>query len=170
MSQQTKENEICIEMLMQRGYSIEENTDEIIIAFNSKGKKILCFFVKSPKFTTAYLTAYITIMNEKEISHSIIVYKEGVTPATKKTIDQLEEKHIELFAEEDLQYNITKHVLQPKFHCLTPQQSNAFKKQYGTKFATMKYDDPIARFYDYQKGSVIRITRKNGYITHSIVK
>jgi DNA-directed RNA polymerase subunit H (RpoH/RPB5) len=34
----------------------------------------------------------------------------------------------------------------------------------------MRKDDPIVKFYDYQKGDLIKIIRKNGYITYRIVK
>ena len=112
-------------------------------------------------------------MNELEIFHSIIIYKDGVTSFTKKTIDQSLEMYFELFSVDDLQYNITKHELQPKFERLPEKEAIDFKKQFGLKFGIMKSDDPIALFYDYKKGDVIRITRnssKTPYITYRIVK
>jgi DNA-directed RNA polymerase subunit H (RpoH/RPB5) len=77
---------------------------------------------------------------------------------------------IELFAEEDLQFNITKHRLQPKFEKLKDSEAVDFKKNFGIKFGILRLDRPIARFYNYQKGDVIRITRNDGYINYRIVK
>ena len=62
-------------------------------------------------------------MDDLQIFHAIIVYKESITAFTKKAIEQSLEMTFELFAIEDLQYNITKHVLQPKFECLTEEES-----------------------------------------------
>ena len=45
-----------------------------------------------------------------------------------------------------------------------------FKKNFGIKFGILRLDRPISRFYDYQKGDVIRITRNDGYINYRIVK
>jgi len=109
-------------------------------------------------------------MDEMQIFHSIILYKESITAFTKKAIEQSLEMTFELFAIEDLQFNITKHVLQPKFECLTTEESTNFKKQYGIRFPTLRKDDPISRFYGYSKGDVIKITRPNKYISYSIVK
>ena len=77
---------------------------------------------------------------------------------------------VELFALEDLQYNITKHRLQPKFECLSDKDADDFKKKYGVKFGTLRLDRPIACFYDYKRGDVIRIIRSDGYISYRIVR
>ena len=66
----------------------------------------------------------------------------------------------ELFSIDDLQYNITKHVLQPKFERLSEKEAQDFKKSYGIKFPVLRKDDPISRFYNYKRGDVIRVKRK----------
>jgi len=38
------------------------------------------------------------------------------------------------------------------------------------KYGTLRLDRPIARFYDYKRGDVIRIKRSDGYINYRIVK
>jgi DNA-directed RNA polymerase I, II, and III subunit RPABC1 len=166
-------HEVCLEMLEQRDYSIIEDEPDRIIALKPDNKQMIVFFSESPKFNVKNIQVYISVMNELEIFHSIIIYKDGVTSFTKKTIDQSLEMYFELFSVEDLQYNITKHVLQPKFERLPEKEAANFKKQFGLKFGIMKSDDPIALFYDYKKGDVIRITRnssKTPYITYRIVK
>jgi len=111
-----------------------------------------------------------SIMSERNVEHSIVIYKDKVTPATKSTLEQTEDMKIELFAEEDLQINITKHRLQPIFEKLKDEEAMEFKKKYGLKFGILRVDRPIARFYDYVRGDVIRITRPDGYINYRIVK
>ena len=109
-------------------------------------------------------------MNELEVIHSLVIYRDSITPATKSTLSQTTDIIIELFAEEDLQYNITKHYLQPKFERLSDEEADEFKKKYGVKFGTLRLDRPISCFYNYQKGDIIRIIRKDGYISYRIVK
>jgi DNA-directed RNA polymerase I, II, and III subunit RPABC1 len=161
---------ICLEMLKQRNYDIIDYEDDKIVALKPDGHQMIVFFSDSQKFNVKNIQVYISLMNELEIFHSIIVYKEGVTSFTKKAIEQSMEMKFELFAEEDLQYNITKHRFQPIFERLTEEEANEFKKKYGLNFAIMRKEDPIAKFYNYQRGDIIKITRKNGYVTYRIVK
>ena len=170
-----KAHQVCLEMLEQREYSIIEDEPDRIIALKPNNKQMIVFFSDTPKFNVKNIQVYISIMNDLEIFHAIIIYQDGVTSFTKKTIDQSLEMYFELFAVEDLQYNITKHSLQPTFERLPPKDATQFKKDFGLKFGTMKSDDPISLFYDYTKGDVIRISRqskhsKTPYITYRIVK
>ena len=99
---------ICLEMLNQRNYDIIDNEDDKIVALKPDGHQMIVFFSDSPKFNVKNIQVYINSMNELERYHAIIVYKEGVTSFTKKAIEQSMEMKFELFAEDDLQYNITK--------------------------------------------------------------
>ncbi len=70
--------------------------------------------------------------------------------------------------------NITKYHLQPLFNKLLDEEAKDFKKKYikckienGKKiilqsFPSMSKSDPIARFFKYQSGDVIKITNKDG--------
>jgi DNA-directed RNA polymerase subunit H (RpoH/RPB5) len=160
--------EIVLEMLEQRGYTIVDT--ENIMALKPDGSQIIVFFNESPSFDTKSMKEVLSVMNEAGVVHSIVVYKDKVTPATKSTLEQCDDMKIELFAEEDMQINITKHRLQPIFEKLKDDEAIEFKKSFGLKFGTLKIDRPIARFYDYSKGDVIRITRYDGYINYRIVK
>jgi DNA-directed RNA polymerase subunit H (RpoH/RPB5) len=169
---QEKAYDICLEILEQREYNIiDKDKDELrIIALKSDGNQIIVLFNAAPKFDIKSLKETITMMNEIDVRHAIVVHREGVTSQTRSTLDQSKELYIELFLEEDLQYNITKHRLQPKFEKLDDSSAEDFKKKYGMKFGTLRLDKPISRFYDYQRGDVIRITRNDGYINFRIVK
>ena len=158
----------CLEMLIQRGYTIVD--DENMTALKPDGNQVIVFFNESPSFDTKSMKEIFSVMTETCVEHSIVVYKDKVTPATKSTLEQSEDMKIELFAEEDLQFNITKHRLQPIFQKLKEEDAVEFKKNFGIKFGTLRIDRPIARFYDYARGDVIRITRSDGYISYRIVK
>lgn len=160
----------CLEMLEQRNYEILDPEDDRITALKPDGTQVIVFLSDSTKFNVKNIQMYITIMDELQIFHTIIIYKDSITAFTKKAIEQSLEMTFELFAVEDLQYNITKHVLQPKFECLSTDEGTQFKKKFGTRFATIRKDDAISRFYGYNKGDVIKITRPNNYISYSIVK
>jgi DNA-directed RNA polymerase I, II, and III subunit RPABC1 len=164
------------EMLIQRGYVITEETEEGIVG--EKDDKIIClFFTACPKFNTEIAQMYMNMMHKMDIKHGIIVYKNSVTSSAKKIIENLSDislstensLKIELFSEEELTINITKHVLQPTFERLSEDKAKEFKKKYGIKFAILLKSDPISKFYGYEIGDVIKITRK-GYVTWRIVR
>ena len=131
------------------------------------------FLTNTSKFNVDSIQEYILMMRKMELSHSVIVYKDNVTPVAKKIIDDTKDFKIELFKVNEMQYNITKHYLVPKHevHCKkgTPQCSE-FKKKYSDNFPVILRNDPISRFYDYEKGDVIKITDHDGYVSFRIVK
>jgi DNA-directed RNA polymerase subunit H (RpoH/RPB5) len=163
----------CLEMLQQRKYKITEQEDPTrIFATKPDGKPMIVFFTDVHKFNVKNVQVCIADMNDMNIFHSIIVYKDSVTSFTRKAITKSIEMKLELFAEEDLMYNITKHRLQPIFEKLPAEEVKAFKKKFGVKFGAMRSDDPISRFYDYKRGDVIRVTRGgiNKFITYRVVR
>jgi len=162
---------IAIEMIQQRDYTDIDLQEDRVIATKPDGKKMIIFLSTIPKFNVKSMSEYISITNEIGIKHLLIIYKDGVTSSTKKAIEQLQDDiYVELFAEENLQFNITKHRLQPVFQKLDDRDNKVFKVKYGVKFPIMKSDDPIACFYNYKKGDIIRIIRKSGIIDYRIVK
>jgi hypothetical protein len=112
------------EMLEQRKYNIIDT--ENIMALKPDGSQIIVFFNESPSFDTKSMKEVLSVMNESCVVHSIVVYKDKVTPATKSTLEQCDDMKIELFAEEDLQINITKHRLQPVFEKLKDEEAVEF--------------------------------------------
>lgn len=169
---QERAYQTCLEMLKQREYEIIDQDEDAmrVTALKPDGTQMCVFFNTAPKFDTKSMKEIISMMHEMEIDHALVVYTDSITPPTKSTLAQSTEMRIELFAEEDLQYNITKHCLQPIFERLPEAEAEEFKKKFGVKFGTLRIDRPIARFYDYQRGDVIRIKRQGGYITYRIVK
>ena len=168
-----KAYEICIEMILQRNYEIIDKDDERILAKKPDGNLMCIFLTNSSKFNVDSIQEYILMMRKMNLWHSIIVYKDNVTPVAKKIISDTKDFKIELFQEEELQYNITKHYLVPNHSIYGKKDSNEsieFKKKYSDNFPVILKSDPVARFYAYEKGDIIKITRSNGYVTFRIVK
>lgn len=168
-----KAYEICIEMIIQRNYEIIDKDDERILAKKPDGNLMCIFLTNSSKFNVDSIQEYILMMRKMNLWHSIIVYKDNVTPVAKKIISDTKDFKIELFQEEELQYNITKHYLVPSHSIYGKKDSKEsieFKKKYSDNFPVILKSDPVSRFYAYEKGDVIKITRSNGYVTFRIVK
>lgn len=169
MNSVSKAYDVCMEMFIQRGYDVVEQDEERILAIKEDGAQICAFIPKiMGKFNVDCIQQYISILKKMDIYHCVIVYKDSATPIAKKVVEDSCEILIELFNEEEMQYNITKHKLVP-LHKLKFRK-NSKECAAFSKYPVILKSDPISRFYAFQKGDVVEITRPNGYITHRIVK
>jgi len=165
-----KAYEVCLEMFIQRGYKILEKDDERILALKDDNTQICAFLsVLNSKFNVDKIQECIALMKQMDVYHGIIVYKDTVTPIAKKVVEESKEILIELFNEEELQYNITKHYLVPKHEILYKKDSTEAKEFKKNKYPIISKKDPVSRFYGYNIGDVIMVTRKNGQIMYRIV-
>ena len=164
-----KAYDVCMEMFLQRGYDIIEQDEERILAIKEDGLQICAFIPKlMTKFNVECIQQYISMLKKMDIYHCVIIYKDSATPIAKKVVEDSCEILIELFNEEEMQYNLTKHNLVP-LHKLKYKKNNKESSKFN-KYPVILKTDPVARFYGFQKGDVIEITRSNGYITYRIVK
>lgn len=165
--------QVCIELFEERGYNIIEKDEEQILALKKDGKQICAFISNTPKFNVEKIQEYITLMKQIDVFHALIIYKDSATPVAKKIIEESNDILIELFQEDELRYNITKHYLVPKHELVYEKgtkELKQFKEKYSDKFPIILKTDPISRFYGYNKGDIIKITRKGGNIMYRIVK
>ena len=168
-----KAYEICLEMFEQRGYKIIEKDSEQILATKKNGKQVCAFMSNVPKFNIERIHEFISIMKQMDINHSIIIYRDNATPVAKKVIEESVDFTIELFQEDDLQCNITKHYLVPKHelaYIKGTKGAREFKEKYSDKFPIILKNDPVSRFYGFNKGDIIKVTRKDGIVMFRIVK
>jgi DNA-directed RNA polymerase subunit H (RpoH/RPB5) len=169
--------QILTEMVSQREYKISEQDEKKIIAFNKKGKCVVVFLEPVSKFSVDRFKEYIGKMEvlndklEKRIyKHGIIVYTDTITPMGKKMITESDCIKFELFFIDELQYNITSHRLVPRHIKLKDKEAKEFKNKFGLKHPCILKSDPISKFYNYNRGDVIKIMRPSGFITYRIVK
>ena len=170
MSEESMHKIICLEMLKQREYDILESDTEKIIGKNSKDEKICVILSVIPKFNVERIEQCISFVNELEIKHAICIYSDNITSVAKTMIEKMVDMKIELFNVEELQFNITKHRLVPEHVKISSEEVSIIKKEVGLKFASLLKADPITRFYGYEKGDIIKISRKNGVVTYRIVR
>ena len=160
----------CVEMLEQRGFTIDEENEEMIIGIRDTDYDVVVFFDLSQKLDTDKVKFFIAKMKELDLKNCIIVYKESVTSPARKVIEELQEYKIEIFKETELRYNITKHRLVPKHIAMTKAEGIKFKTQYGVKIPVLMKTDAVSKFYNFQKGDIIKIERTDRTVSFRIVK
>jgi DNA-directed RNA polymerase I, II, and III subunit RPABC1 len=110
------------------------------------------------------------MMNIMNINHGIIIYSDTITPMAKKIIEDPINIVLEMFVLDELQFNITKHILVPEHILLTDKQGFDIKKKLGSRLPVLLSSDPVSRFYKFKRGNIIKVIRRNGYIAYRIVR
>lgn len=100
-----------------------------------------------------------------EGNHHSGIYVTGA-PVTTSALKQVQNLPItiEVFAEQDLLVNITKHELVPKHILLSPAEKKALLERYRlreTQLPRIRSDDPVAKYLALVKGQVVKIIRKS---------
>lgn len=175
MSLEKQALKVLAEMIADREYKLEYVDEDFtndrpycVKGVNPK-HTILCFLCEDDKLNIQGIKDRISIMNKEDADKCIIVYKNNVTSSAKKSIETLEYE-FELFSVNELQLNITKHRLVPKHEKVTPQEKQELDKNYKGKLPIILSSDAISRYYAFQKGEYVRITRKDGSILYRVVK
>lgn len=167
--ERAKAIQTVIEMITQRGYDIiSDEEDKIVARLNNTN---ICVFTDIiGKFNVERVKEYTSLLHKLKLYRCIIIYNNTITPTAKKLLLTPSEYQIELFNENELQYNLTKHRLVPNHIRLEGDESKEFKIKYGVKFPMISRNDPVSRFYNFKHGDIIKIVYKNGNIAYRIVK
>jgi DNA-directed RNA polymerase I, II, and III subunit RPABC1 len=177
------------EMLDSRGYEITQELQDDEVKSLVASKKIVnnCSHTvpdinvifatdymggEEVKFNIKIVNSYIAYINARKLKHVLIIHQGKITSRVKDTISNyqiLKKIKIEVFTQNELKFNITKHRLVPKHEVMTKEESKEFKLKYGNKFNSILVTDPVSRFYGYEKGDIVKIYRNSGIIIYRIV-
>lgn len=143
-------------------FQIKVNND-IKIIYHMKNK-----FIKNDlkKFLS-------TIEKDEDYKHIIFIFKEKINNNNEKNIqDLLEGVTYEMFSIKNLLFNITKHAYVPKHELLSTNEAADIMKTYSIKnksqFPIILKSDPVARYYDFKPGQLIKIYRSSTATGESI--
>ena len=110
-----------------------------------------------------------------QADHLMIVYIEDITPFAKKELLTLE-MQVEQFKLNALQFNVTRHVLQPKFTALTSKEKDTLLELNNIALKNLPRflaSDPVVRYYNWKRGTVVKIdthaVQGHAYNNHRVV-
>lgn len=124
---------------------------------------ILVRFATEPDVRIKQLKDFQKLLHERNFYSGIYVAAGTITSAVAKAAPTWPIP-IEVFKEEDLLVNITRHELVPKHILLSPQEKYALLQRYRlkeTQLPRILYDDPMARYLRLRRGQVVKIIRKS---------
>ena len=154
------------EMLFDRGFdTIVTDTVDRIVASAVNGKRVLVYFVYDPKVSVKMMKNMREMLDDDPTKYNvlILVYKATITSFAKQFIaTDVNDLNVQVFSENELSFNVTKHELVPKHDILSPEEKATVMSRYKTgirHFPLMLSTDPVARYYGALPGTMMRITR-----------
>jgi len=152
--------------LFNRDFNIN-NLKLTVSKINNPDDKILVLFHEK-KIGIDILKMIINQMNDVNIAHTILIVKYKVTSFAKKEIIKLSSKYnFEIFLENEMLFNITKHRIVPKHILLDDIEAKELINCYGKKIFYLPKifkTDAICKYYDGKVGDIFKIEReKNIY-------
>lgn len=127
----------------------------------------LVLFCPPNDLTGKNLQTYVNLAEEDGCRLLVLVTPTKPNAIVKKTIDTKNRSaggrlKVELFEEDDLAVNITKHQLVPRHVPLTPEQTREVLQAHALEvhqLPRLLSTDPVARYFGVARGDVVRIER-----------
>lgn len=107
---------------------------------------------------------FVQTLSERNYYTGIFVTVQQPTASALKVIPSVLPTQVEIFREEDLLVNISRHELVPKHILLSPEEKQGLLQRYRlkeTQLPRIKLDDPMARYLGLRRGNVVKIIRKS---------
>ena len=121
-------------------------------------------FHPGPNVGIKDIKQFAQLLAEKNYYTGIFVTQAAPTASALKIIPSLLPTIMEIFREEDLLVNISRHELVPKHILLSPEEKKGLLERYRlkeTQLPRIRVDDPMARYLGLRRGQVVKIIRKS---------
>lgn len=149
--------------------------DNMTLLFKRGTKQLLVYFHPlDSKLCQSDMNCIHNLKSEKKCQHLVIVANNKATPKVSSVLGILGH-HAQLFSENELVLNITRHQLVPKHTCIVGEERNIVLNMYATLPDGKQHNDllpgmftcdAIARYYNFKVDDLIRIERprKDGFV------
>lgn len=149
--------------------SVDPNDKRIIYVYyarRNRGKQLSTDIVR-----TFIDYIYQTTLTEKPITDAILITEIPLSSSANSEITKFTQIRTQVFYDDDLKYNPTKHVLVPKHILLTQAEQNAFLQRNNLtliQLPAIQNKDVIVRYYNWPDGRIVKIIRDN-LLSNSLV-
>ena len=169
-----------LEILKERGYKIDDDSILSFDIFSKKYEEIEHFVYTYEHKSNKDDEIYLSILKESKITKKEMLNKmQSITDETHyknflflttnsqilnyvKEVKQKFNIDVQFFTIDNLQMNILKHELQPKFILLSDEEKSKILEKYDeNNIPKIKLDDPITRYYNAKPSQIFKIIRKN---------
>ncbi|CAH6420207.1 DNA-directed RNA polymerase subunit RPB5 [uncultured virus] len=111
---------------------------------------------------------FIALVQQYGIYEAILIVDASLSSTGTQELSALTLTRWQVFFDEDLTYNPTRHVDTPRHELLSPEEREAKLREMKTdisKLPIIQYGDPVVRYYGWVPGSIIRIHRDDSALS-----
>ncbi|KAH7511948.1 hypothetical protein FEM48_Zijuj12G0037900 [Ziziphus jujuba var. spinosa] len=164
------ENVVREDLKFNKAKRNDSSSDQIYVLFYAE------------KNASMIMKTFVNCINSNNVSRAILVSQQQITRNAWKCMDLLSANcQLEVFQEDELLVNVTKHVLVPKHQVLTDEEKKTLLERYtmketqldsntlfgvpvctgliGVQLPCIQVTDPIARYYGMKRGQAVKIIR-----------
>ena len=157
---------ILEEMLTYRGFTYIDNSLDDYWTASNDTNFIIIFFSKNTKICIKKIKEFIQIFENfnktRNIDYIILIYSQNITSFARTSLANDIPCPYQLFCENELLFNITKHMLVPRHEILSKEEKCRFLNKNKFKIQNLPriYEsDPVIKFLYGKKGDIVRIIR-----------
>ena len=157
--------ENVLQMCKDRGYHLLDRREHEIIT-----DKCYIIFTRDIKINISYIKELTHMMAEQELQHVIVVYNGSITINNQNIREIQQIYNIEFFTEKMFMYNLMQHGLVPK-HVLVLPSDKHYDKLRGeaANLPHILATDPVAKYYNFKQGDILRIYRHDNTHAYRLV-
>lgn len=174
-----KVRKTIIEMLKDRSYNVDNETanvdiDQFVAMYDNENinftvddKIHIYFYNENKSFGKKDLTTiYSKVKTEVGDAIRLMIIINGkCIESIRNELNNLEYQNVEIFTQDQLQFNITKNYLVPKHVLLSEKEKQEVYKKYNTNsndvFQKICKNDPVAQYYAMKKDDMCKIIRSS---------
>ena len=146
-------------LIQMTNEQISQNTRMIV---NNKAEQKVHVYFFNEKMGVNEIKVLFGELKEDKVTHIIFITKNKLTSYAKKEMNKSgRNMEIEIFYNDEMLINVTKHVLVPKHELLTEEETKLFFNKIGKKIPHIKKTDKVCRYYNGKIDQIFRIYRKN---------
>ena len=152
----------CVEMVTDRGFAVEQascDMDPVLVASRDDEVLHVRFFTAEEKIGVKTVRQLQQSM--QGATRVLLVSAEGPTPFTRK--ECADDPRLEFWTFGRLLFNVTRHCMVPKHSLVQPDEAARLAHVYHVsspdEWPRLSADDPVARYYDFPRGALVRIDR-----------
>lgn len=168
-----------LEMLCDRGYNVNNydvtmsyddfkstfpNVHLVTRPLEQIFNSLIIHFPEEPKLSVKTVKALFDTARTRQCTNIVVVMQEGVSPQVAEMIRQEGALTCEVFKEEEVIFNVTKHELVPKHRLMSTAEKILFldrMKLSEINIPQIDISDPVSKYYGAKKGDLFCIERKS---------
>lgn len=159
-------------MMIDRGYTMQEQLDTYTIIYNNEENTIATVILipENPDSQDGIdpFKQIVKMMEVNDVHHTVIASYRGFTPQVVPSRENIREKnYIEVFKYHEIMSPVVDHVSVPLHEKINDEERADLLLKLGIREGTEQYIlpnikiwDPVVRYYDFNVGDILRITRR----------